>query len=211
MRRIVALLLLLSTVLSFVTACRDADSNRSYDEQAVLSATADLVQKSDLINRIFWGTGIPVSDAEGAKKTGKYVEADAAFLSENGFLTIEDLKKMTTKVYDSEFCQLIFDTKLSAVSDDSVGVVSSVRYYQETGDVIMVDTQAVVYFEKPVVYHTDTLAVKEVKGEIIYLTLDVTVLDESDAPVIQQLTVAIIEEDDGFRLVNPTYDKYIAP
>ena len=220
MRRVIALALLVCTVLLLVPSCKKKDANRTYDEQTVIRETAELISKSDLINRIYWGVGIPICDAENAYNKGKYVEADPAFLEEYGIDSIEKLKEMTSEVYDSVFCETIFQTKLSAVSDSDGSVVSYVRYYQEKSKdadgrevlgPILVHTEATVYFEKPVVYHTETLAVREVKGDIIYLTLDVTVLDDNNAPVVQSLTVAVIEESVGWRLVNPTYDCYVAP
>ncbi len=219
MKRVAVLALLWCTALLVLSSCTPKNQNRTYDEQTVITETAELIQKSDLINRIFWGTGIPVSEAEDALKKGKYTEADPVFLEQNGITSIEKLKEMTSLVYDSVFCKTIFETKLSAVSDEEIGVVSYVRYYQESEKVadalmsagpIMVHTESIVYFEKPVVYHTDTLTIKEVKGDIIYLTLDVTVLDDLDRPVIKQLTVAVIEESAGWRLINPTYDKYVS-
>lgn len=220
MRRIFTLVLVLITVTLGLTSCTPASSDRTYDERAVIAATAELVEKSALINQIFWGTGIPVSEDENAQKIGKYTEADPAFLKQNGIQSIEQLKEMTSLVYDSVFCKTIFTTKLGENDSNDDGELTIVRYYQKKETVngtvqatgpIMVQTDAVVYFEKPVVYHTDTLEIKQVKGEIIYLTLDVTVMDDADNPVVQQLTVAVIEESAGWRLINPTYDKYISP
>lgn len=220
MRRILTLVLVLITVTLALTSCTPASSDRTYDERAVIAATAELVEKSALINQIFWGTGIPVSEDENAQKIGKYTEADPAFLKQNGIQSIEQLKEMTSLVYDSVFCKTIFTTKLGENDSNDDGELTIVRYYQKKETVngtvqatgpIMVQTDAVVYFEKPVVYHTDTLEIKQVKGEIIYLTLDVTVMDDADNPVVQQLTVAVIEESAGWRLINPTYDKYISP
>lgn len=220
MRRILTLVLVLITGTLALTSCTPASSDRTYDERAVIAATAELVEKSALINQIFWGTGIPVSEDENAQKIGKYTEADPAFLKQNGIQSIEQLKEMTSLVYDSVFCKTIFTTKLGENDSNDDGKLTIVRYYQKKETVngtvqatgpIMVQTDAVVYFEKPVVYHTDTLEIKQVKGEIIYLTLDVTVMDDADNPVVQQLTVAVIEESEGWRLINPTYDKYISP
>lgn len=220
MRRILTLVLVLITVTLALTSCTPASSDRTYDERAVIAATAELVEKSALINQIFWGTGIPVSEDENAQKIGKYTEADPAFLKQNEIQSIEQLKEMTSLVYDSVFCKTIFTTKLGENDSNDDGELTIVRYYQKKETVngtvqatgpIMVQTDAVVYFEKPVVYHTDTLEIKQVKGEIIYLTLDVTVMDDADNPVVQQLTVAVIEESAGWRLINPTYDKYISP
>ena len=219
MRRIVCLVMMLSVLLLALPSCDKKETNREVDEAVVIAAAADLIPKSDRINRIFWGTGIPILETEDAETVGKYTEADPAFLEENGFSNIEELKEMTSLVYDSVFCKTIFETKLGENDTAEDDKITYVRYYQTkktSGGTtvygpIMVHTMAVVYFDKPVVYHTDTLALCEVRGEIVYLTLDVTVLDDADQPVIQELVVALIEESDGWRLVNPTYDKYIEP
>ena len=86
--------------------------------------------KSWDINLFFWGTGIPVSEEENAVKTGKYTEADENFTEQINLRTIDDLKKMTSEVYDKAFCEVIFSTKLASLKDTDGNMVSLVRFYQ---------------------------------------------------------------------------------
>lgn len=215
MRRIVSFLLVLVMLLSGVclTSCTEEPiKDREYDPELVLEAAAELVAKSWNINWFFWGTGIPASEAEDAVKIGSYVEAEENFTEQLALKTIEDLKKMTSEVYDKAFCEVIFQTKLAAIQESDGNIVSLVRYYQSTTKdengneikgPIMVHTDAEVYFDENPVYHYDTLSILGVEGEVVHLMIEASF---EDAPS-ERITVPVdlIEEENGWRLVNPTY------
>ena len=54
MRRLLSLLLLISVALLVGTSCGQGTQGMAYDEATVIRETAALVEKSELINRIFW-------------------------------------------------------------------------------------------------------------------------------------------------------------
>ena len=119
MRRKLSLLLCLVMLLFvvFLPSCKEEEKDREYDAEVVLREAALLVERSKLINFIFWGDGIPVREGEEAEKLGTYTEADGSFLEQHGIDSVDKLKKMTSEVYDKAFCNTIFQTKLAALQD----------------------------------------------------------------------------------------------
>ena len=214
MRRKLSLLLCLVMLLSgmFLPSCKEEKKDREYDAEVVLREAALLVERSKLINFIFWGDGIPVREGEEAEKLGTYTEADGSFLEQHGIDSVDKLKKMTSEVYDKAFCNTIFETKLAALQDSDGNRISLVRYYQKTskdesGDEIqgpiMVHTQSESICEADPVYHTDTLVITGVSGQIVHLTVEVSYGTDSTERIT--VPVDLIEEENGWRLVSPTY------
>lgn len=215
MRRTLSLLLSLALILSgscLISCKEERIPDREYDPALVLEVAAELVAKSWDINLFFWGTGIPVSEEENAVKIGKYTEADKNFTEQMDLKTIDDLKKMTSEVYDKAFCEVIFSTKLASLKDTDGNMVSLVRYYQnistdedgnEVKGPIMVHTEAEVYFDETPIYHYDSLSILGVEGEIVHLLIDASFASSPDERIT--VPVDLIEEEDGWRLVSPTY------
>lgn len=214
MRRTRALLLCLVMLLSglLLTSCKEEEKDRTYDSEVVLREASLLVEKSKLINFIFWGDGIPTLEGDDAEVIGKYTEADSTFLKQNGIKSIDKLKEMTSEVYDKAFCDTIFETKLAALQDVDGNMINLVRYYQKTSKnekgeeiqgPIMVHTEALAICESNPTYHIDTLTIVGVSGQIVHLTIDVSYGTDSSERIT--IPVDLIEEESGWRLVSPTY------
>ena len=86
--------LMLFSLLS-LTAC-----NRRYDEEEVLAAAKDLLKRAEMLNEVYYGSGIKYFDSE--DKVGLYYcKADKMHLGELGFSTIEELKKITEQTFSA--------------------------------------------------------------------------------------------------------------
>lgn len=207
--KIICILLILSAVFS-LAACDSGElPPREYDEAEVLSAARELIEKSVPFNRIYFGEGIRYLDSDGV---GAYKPADTEWLAQYGVTTLEDLKNATRQVFSEKYCERVFSTVLSSVSDDDGTVVSYARYYQEVSDKgvplrIMVLSNYDYYLENPIEYKDD-ITVFEVVGEIIRLRVPVILTREDGKTKETFIKVDIIEEENGWRLASDTYAIY---
>lgn len=214
MRRFVSLFLALVILSMSIFTLSSCQRDREYDEAEVLSAARELIEKSVLLNEIYYGKGIPAT-TDSSTANGYYFEADIRYLLENDFKTVEDLKKMTAAVFTEDLCNLIFSTKLSSVIDED-NIQSMSRYYQKYYDAegkkpecIMVYTKAIdLLGESEILYDYTTLAVDGVKGEYVTVSIDATVYNGKGDYQSATLKIRMLEEESGWRLDSPTYKVY---
>lgn len=195
----IALLSLLLIAIGF-SSCSE-----KYSSEELISAAVPLVEASQEINEIFYGAGIPYvqSDEGDVQVLGNYRRADAEYLEKIGARTVDELKEMTSKVYSSGACNVIFSTKLSSVSDGST--IAGYAEYAELGDAgLCVYTKRQNYIGAKTELHTDTLTVLRVKGERAYLKMDVTLYRDSETQKREKEFV-MIKEDGEWRLDSMTY------
>ena len=208
MKRIIALILLLCTVLSaslIFTSC-----DREYDEKEVKDAATLLIEKSLVLNEIYWGEGIPYIPGS----TSVYCEANFISLSELGFYTIEELKEKTRAVFTNEYCEYIFSTAFSSVNDgDEIQFYA--RYYQKYEDEkqtiplnIMVYSRFENMLPDKVEYLYDTLTVTHSEGDTVYVKLNARVTRDEENVQIREKIIGLIEEEDGWKIDTATYLKY---
>lgn len=209
MKKIFSLLLVL--VLSFsLFSCKE--KNRTYDEGEVKAAAADLIERSKVLNLVYWGTGIEYVENDNTSN-GYYYEANILHLEKLGFKTIEELRTMTLGVFSAEYSEIIFASSLSSVSDED-GIHSLARYYQKyldkemkEPDTIMVYSRAKVLLTDEVVYLYETLEVEGSVGEVVYVNLKVSVTRDEKTQ-IRSIRVGLIEQENGWRLNDATYITY---
>ncbi len=205
--KLVSLVLVIASVLS-VSAC-----NRKYDEEEVRAAAILLIPKSEILNEIYWGEGIAyIPNLQ--TSNGAYHEADYISLEKYGFRTIEELKNLTREVFSEAYCQNIFDSSFSSVSDEDE-VRHLARYYQKFADKDGLEPEAIMvysYFEvmllDKVEYHLDSLVVTHSKKDKVYVSLDVTVTNPDGLSQKRKKTIELIEEADGWRIDSATYITY---
>lgn len=219
MQRFISLLLIccsLLLTLSFVGCGKTPPpADRSYDEAVVTAAARELLPKSVLVNELFYGKGIPISEQDGAREQGRYREADAAYLSEKGITDIESMKTLAYGVYCDSFCESMFSTTLKSYYDDDV-IVGYLRYFEiQATDTepyaLMVDTEASVLLRDTVLYDPSTVRTDGAKGELVYIKVDITVTNAEGKSQSRTIRVAMIEETEGWRfyeLTGASYSEY---
>jgi hypothetical protein len=185
--------------------------NRGYVEEDVISSAATLLKEAELLNMIYYGSGIEYYDSNDA--TGYYRKANIAHLEELGFSTIDELKALTEKTFSDAYTSLLYTTVLSALSDDT-GIVRAARYYQAYDEETNEPTFIMVYsafnpmLKDTIEYDYDSLRVEKAKKERVYVKVDATVTNSEGKSQRVTLTVTLIEEADGWKIDNPTYANY---
>ena len=206
MKRLCVFFLVIALLSSVFVSC-----DRSYNEEEVKVAARELLEKSLLVNEIFYGRGIPY-DANSEFTKGNYSPADKEYLSALGVNTTDGLKRLAKEVYTTELCEIIFKTKLSPVKDGEEGSVVSVkRYYdasQKDGGNLMVYTAAVPVYDNEIEYLYETLTVIGADGEFIKIEIDVLLKNKIGEERTTRIDLLILEEDDGFRLDGWSFVKY---
>ena len=208
--KIVSLLLVIvafASLLSF-TSC-----NRKYDKEEVIAAAKTLLKDAEILNEIYYGSGIRYYDVE-IENAGYYKRADDEHLKELGFETINELKALTEKTFSYSYSQNVFSTILVGLKEDGK-VVSAARYYQYTNEeteesYIMVYTKHEAILKDKISYDYDSVRVERSKKENVYVKVDATVTNSQGDSQKVTITVVLIEEANGWRICNPTYANYNA-
>lgn len=211
---------ILGILLTFVVifscfSLYSCEKNREYDAGEVEAAAKTLIEKSQMLNTVYYGAGIPyIPDASYA--VGPYYMADEIALSRLGFTTLDKLKELTRAVFSQDMSNGMIDTKLTTIYDSDGSIRYFARYYQKYSDdnmtvpeCLMVHMDAKPLLKDKVTYDFDSIRATHSKGENVYVDIDVTV--ERDDGKIQKKTISIglIEEESGWRLSTPSYTSYV--
>ncbi len=196
--RFACLLLTLACIFSLFSCGADLSDEDAKDR------AAELLQKSVLINRIYFGSGIPADPT--VIGDAAYKKADPAFLEAHGFQSVEQLKKKTLEVYTSYCAEDIFFNIFTAV----VGVSDSRARYRDDSGTLYVDTKAEVLYADRVEFDTDSIRITKSKKNVIYFTVDMTVYnaDESKSQTLSAQSFSLREENGVWLLDTPTYAVY---
>lgn len=181
--------------------------DREYDEAEVLEAAEALIKKSELLNEIYWGYGIPYVDDVNLSN-GSYFPADDGYLAEIGISSLADLDEMTRSVFSGFICQWIKNSVLSSGGSGSNMYVSRYGESYDEPKYILVNKYHEVLLKDTVEYDYDSLKVVGTKGDIVKVSIKCKVTNEDNDTVIKTIEVDMIEEDDGWKLDTPTYVVY---
>ena len=210
MRRIISSLLVVMTLLSLFGCGKKESGGRKYDESVVLENADALITSAEVLNLIYYGSGIKYYNDE---NTGYYCKADYDHLAELGFSTIDELKALTEKTFSDRYSLQVYSTILSPLSNDT-SVVSPARYYQaydeETGEAtnVMVYSNFTPLLKSEVIYDYGSLKVEGSKGDKVYVTVEATVKNAEGKTQNTTLKIALVEEHDGWRIDSPTFENY---
>ena len=208
--KITSVLLVLILVISLFTL---TSCNRRYDEDEVIEATKTLLKEAEMLNKVYYGSGIEWLDSKNDK--GNYRRANQNHLKELGFSSIDELMEVTRKTFSYEYTELLYSTILSPLKDGDY-YLAAARYYQaydeETGEPteIMVHSTYSPLMKDKTEYDFESIKVGGSKKERVYVKVNATVTNSEGASQTTVLTITLIEENDGWKIDNPTYANYNA-
>ena len=208
----ILLAILFISLVVLIFALSFGEKNRKFDKEEVETATKELLKDAELLNQIYYGSGIKYYDTSDGK-TGHYRKADYDHLEELGFSTIEELKSMTEKTFSDEYSALLYSTILSSLKEGST-VVTAARYYQAYDEETNQPTDIMVYskfnvkFKDQIEYDYDSIKAEKSKKDKVYVSVNATVTNSEGKSQKVTLTITLIEEDDGWKIDNPTYANY---
>ena len=193
-------------------------TDREYDEAEVCAAARVLIEKSKILNEIYYGAGIPYKEPiKEDAEIDVYMLADPAYLSalyeDHGIKDIETLKEKTKEVFSKTGSASVISAFLQNTTGIN-GMAGYARYYmakeiEELGTEagLMVYTKAKNFYENTasVEYIYDGMRVSAVKGEYLTVSLKVKTTGKDGSTDTRDFTVKLIEEESGYRLSGATY------
>lgn len=208
MKRFITLLIVIALVFSLCFSLVSCD--RKYNEEEVLAAARTLIEKSLILNEIYWGAGIPFIPAS----ISLYCEANILALTELGFYTIDELKKKTEEVFTASYCESIYSSSISSIKDGEY-ISFYPRYYQKYEDENQTIPMSIMVYSKfenmipdKVEYFYETLSVSHSEKDTVYVKIKAIVTRDEKRVQLKEKIIALKEEANGWRLDSPTYLKY---
>lgn len=209
MKRFLSLFFIFLLVLSLPVSLFSCD--REYDAEFVKAEAKILIEKSLVLNDIYWGEGIPYFKNT---STEVYCEANFLALSELGFYTVEELKQKTLEVFSTDYSNSIFKTAFSSINDGEE-IRFYARYYQKYEDAEMTIPVTIMVYSKfknmlpdKIEYLYDTIEVTHSDGDIVFVKLNVKITTEDGKTQIREKVIGLVEEDAGWRIETSTYITY---
>lgn len=191
------------------------------DTTGLIEAAPALIEKSALVNAIFYGEGIPY-DAQAAPQ-GNFYPADKAWLSSHDIKTTSDLATLCESVFSQEYADIILGSGIAGFPAD-VGYIypryasSQPENLRDENETILVSSTS-EFLLNPIGkstydYTTLTLIARERHYAVLALSVTTTTLlpaDErvegEDNTVTTTVTMEIkfVMEGGGWRIDSPTY------
>ena len=198
-KKLTSFLLLVLLLLSTV-AC----SSHSYSREEIVAELETLLDKTHILNDIYFGEGIPVK--ENGYKVSVYQEADMSSLAEYGMTDIESIRAKTAEVFSISMCAWLDEIAFNAFSSGTT--VEGARYYKDSENRIMVRTTSEFYVDGTVEYDLSSMKILSQRKDIVYTELRASVTTPEGNTRSDTMKVDLIKEQDGWRLHSPTYFVY---
>lgn len=204
--KIFALVLCMTLITLLFASCgKKKVKDREYNEAEVCAAAQVLIEKSKILNEIYYGAGIPYIEDESDE--GVYRVADPEYMEQlyqnYGIKDVETLKEKTREVFSEAGSNSIISSKLTNTAGKNYA-----RYYvvKKSGE-LMIHTEAQNYFENTagVEYIYDGMYVSDVEGEYLTVALKVKTTGLDGSTNTKDFQVRLIEEASGYRLSGATY------
>ena len=217
--KLLSLLLCIFLIGAVLVSCHGdkGKTDREYDEAEVCAAARVLIEKSKILNEIYYGAGIPYKEPiQEDAEIDVYMLADPAYLSalyeDHGIKDIETLKEKTKEVFSKTGSASVISAFLQNTTGIN-GMAGYARYYMAKENVdlgtqagLMVRTNAKNYYENTasVEYIYDGMHVSAVDGEYLTVSLKVKTTGKDGTENTRDMTVKLIEEENGYRLSGST-------
>ena len=217
--KLLSLLLCIFLIGAVLVSCHGdkGKTDREYDEAEVCAAARVLIEKSKILNEIYYGAGIPYKEPiKEDAEIDVYMLADPAYLSalyeDHGIKDIETLKEKTKEVFSKTGSASVISAFLQNTPGVN-GMAGYARYYMAKENVdlgtqagLMVRTNAKNYYENTasVEYIYDGMHVSAVDGEYLTVSLKVKTTGKDGTETTRDMTVKLIEEENGYRLSGST-------
>lgn len=206
-------LVMVALALTIFPACQKED------ESFLLARAEKLIEKSLVINRLFFYEGIPtLADAEA--ESG-YLPADMVELYMLGFESVADIKVYMQEVFSPLLCGIMFDSYLFSPvynGDMLVDITYCYDHYEtlyggeERFVGVYVSCEGLSVKTSPTEYHYETMHITSNKRDRVVISMVVTVYSEDGASQDTDLGVQLVKTESGIWLLDSyTAASYFTP
>jgi len=184
-------------LLSF-SAC-----GKTYSDEEIISAAAELIEASYEINEIFFGEGLPSVEPEGADMM-KYL----LIAEDSPYHTEEEIKSAALKVYSEDYCELLFERAFSGFSldegdEDGLDTTKIVgaRFVTYNDELVILPLEEDDIMKLDRTYDTENITVTKQKSGTVILSVPSFI----DGKASDNVSITMIRTENGWRLDSPTY------
>ena len=187
-----------------------ASSMKNEEARAIL---AELVPKSQEVNEILWGEGLPLADeSNGALTTVKGAQYRPV-ASDCGYTSVDKIKELAASVYSADYLKQVYATAFGEYeteedqAEEETGESTAeslglnrlyARYIEEKG-VLYENITYTKYTLSTVIYPETAIVVDEGIG-LIVCRVDCLIGEEKST-----MKITLREQDGGWLLDSPTY------
>ncbi|MBQ8475192.1 MAG: hypothetical protein IJ499_05990 [Clostridia bacterium] len=193
MKKIISVLLTLVIVSLSVCSCSP------HSKEEIVSAAAELIEKSYEVNEIYYGKGLPYTDDIIIGITSEYALVDAEAC---GYSSVDDLKKAAQAVYSTDYCEHLFKVAFEGLSTEELETVSFARYIEDFGyQLTILKEVKETGLTLNRTYDLSTITVEKSARN----AATVSVMSLVDGVEDEVIKINLIYESNGWRLNTPTY------
>lgn len=214
MKRIIAAVLMLATVLCVLTLPSCANPPELSEIRPTIEI---LIENSRKVNHMLFGEGLPIAyyedkkDAEGnpvpveTEYENYYlVDFSAFYFGEgkaNGFFMVEQIKAEAEKVYSKDYIQPLYDMFFTGHYDADKGGVVRANYIDGENGILKLKTyEAYIKGEMRTFDYDSIVIIKPSTADFVTFTIDSYKDGEK-----MNIRLTIVKTEDGWRLDSPTY------
>ncbi len=225
MKKMLALSLSAAMLLGLALALGSCAGCFPMDTTGLLEAAPALIERSALLNEIYFGEGIPFDRS--VTDYGAYYPAELDYLEEHGFGTVAELRALTAEVFSADYTELIAKTTLGGFAADGTTDYIYARYSSSQAENLRDENETILvhgeshYLTYPIgksTYHYETVRLGAVGRSYAYVVLSVTTVTKEIPPAgepapetptyttaTSDMEIRFIKEGDSWRIDGPTY------
>ena len=206
MKRILALLLAILTLLPLLAAC--GGGGDYVTEEEILPVARDLIERSVPVNVAFLGEGIPTK--VGSTSVGKYFPADDAWMETYGIASLDELKEAAESVYTSALISVIY---AKAFPEGELYYEYQERSIATGKGILVLEGREPLlswYTGVTHEYHYDTMRMTDAGVGTAKVKLDVTVTKNGESQT-RALELKLVLTENGWRCDNFTPVAFLEP
>lgn len=190
MKRLLSLIMALLLVTGALCSCKRVEDDEAY------AIVKDLVDRSYVLNVIYYGEGLPHNPDEHYEGDYYYVREDAAYTVRNDVLV--ETKAVFSESIADELIEIYF------AGTNSYGVALYARYVTGATGFLAVNPDYENVVKKVYKYDTSRLTIEKIKRNEIKATVP-AIVDEGESPFEIEVIVKYDKDIGEWRLDSPTY------
>lgn len=203
----ITLLLLLGCLLATLAGC---GKGKAPSDSELISVASELIEKSYVINSLFFEKGIPIQ--EGGKTEGTYQQADAEALSRLGFSSYASMAQYAENIF-SEVAYGQFLSMAVERQSDGTSILRPAYCFDAKDNkgnfvMLMVSLEGLNTPTDKTVFDLSTLKVSQKTATTAILEVSATVTDETGATQTRAKQIGLVLEEGEWQLDTLTCMSY---